>query len=73
LIEKLLAMSVVISQDITGVCLSLSNTSEMAFKSAESKDTIESTTGVATKQVSMSLPTYEHIKFFIEDIKMIWQ
>lgn len=62
------------SLGITGVRLSLSSTSTMAFRRAESKDIVESTTGVVAKQVSMSLPTYEDIKFFVDnDIKMIWQ
>ena len=46
----------------------------MAFRRAESKDTVESTMWVAAKQVSMSLPTYENIKLFVDkDIKTRWQ
>jgi len=46
----------------------------MAFRRADSKDIIESSTRVAAKQVSMSLPTYEDIKLFIDkDIKIIWK
>lgn len=59
---------------IIGVCLSLSSTSTMAFMRTESKDTIETKTKFADKQVSMSLPTYEDIKLFVDnDIKIRWQ
>ena len=55
---------------IARVHLPLSNTSTMAFRRAESKDTVERTTWVAAKQVSMSLPTHEDINLFVEkDIK----
>ena len=66
-------MSVSMSLGITSVHLSLNSTSTKAFKRAESKDNVESTTGFAAKQVSMRLPTYEDIKLFIDkDIKMKW-
>lgn len=72
--DRLLVMSIAMSTGITGVRLSLNNTSTMAFKRAESKDTVESTTGVAAKQVSMRFPTYEDIKLFLDkEIKIIWQ
>jgi len=67
-------MSVVMFPSIIDVPLSLNNTSTIAFRRAESKDTVESTMGVAAKKVFMSLPSYENIKLFIDkDIKMIWQ
>ena len=66
-----LAMSVSMYIGIKGVHLSLDITITMAFKRGESKDTIESTTWVAAKQVSMILPTYEDIKLFMDkDIKI---
>jgi len=55
-------MSVSMSRGITGVHLPLNSTITMAFRRAESKDIVESPTGFAAKQVSMSLPTYEDIK-----------
>lgn len=52
----------------------LNNTSTMAFRRAESKDTIESSMRFAAKKVFMRLPTYEDIKLFIDkDIKIIWK
>lgn len=61
------------SPSIIGVLLSLSNTSTMAFKRAESKDIVESTTRFVAKQVFASLIAYEDIKLFVDkDIKMIW-
>lgn len=62
------------STGIAGVHLPLSSTSTMAFRRAESKDTVESTMWVVAKQVFMILPTYQDIKLFIDkDIKIIWQ
>ena len=59
------------SLGITIVCLSLNNTRIWAFRRVESKDTVESTIGVATKKVSMGFPTYEVIKLFVDkDIKI---
>jgi len=59
---------------ITCVHLSLSNKITMAFRRVESKDTVESTMWVAAKKVSMTLPTYEYIKLFVDnDIKITWQ
>ena len=61
------------SISIEGVHLPLKSTTTMAFRRSESKDTVESTMGFAAKQVSMSLPTYEDIKLFVDkDIKIIW-
>ncbi len=67
-------MIVSMSPGIAGVCPSLNGIGIMASKREGSKDTIESETGDAFEQVSMSLPIYEDTKLFIDNgIKTKWQ
>ena len=59
-------MSVSLSPGIIGVFSSLSSTSTMTSKRAGSKDTVQSTTRDAIDQMSMSFPTQEDIRLFVD-------
>lgn len=72
--DIVLAMSVALSLGITSVHSSLSSTGTMVSKRVRSKDIVESATGDAVEQVSMSLLIYKDTELFIaKEIKMKWQ
>ena len=62
------------SPNAVGVHPSLIISGSMASKRSESKDIVESATGDAVEQASMSFPIYEDTKLIVDkDIKLKWQ
>jgi len=74
LADIFLAMHVVMSLDLAGVCLPLNSSGSMVSKRARSNDTDGSATGEAVERVCTSLPIYEDTRLIVDkDIKLKWK